>query len=252
MGTALVRFMDVVDRDNAISQSPYFIGETVLRVIPQNEGKNWRSASFTHDVWCMLINYPLECWDVDTIVNSMAPYGRFLVWNRQDSNKARIFVKIRAYDINRIPGSIVVLHSSNSLGDGNSWSCPCILFNPRMLGVGPGDEDPLPPNGGNPHPLPIVFDDFDVWHAQNEGVPAAPGNVAPAEPADGDPVLMTPDNSPVHHMENAAAMDEENLLNLEDITAAGGANEFQVPVSDINHTSAPDIDNAADDHDLLE
>jgi hypothetical protein len=92
----------------------------------------------------------------------MAPYGCFLVWNRQDSNKARIFVKIRAYDINRIPGNIVVLHSSNSLGDGNSWFCPCILFNPRMLGAGPSDEDPLPPNGGNPHPLPIVFDDFDV------------------------------------------------------------------------------------------
>jgi hypothetical protein len=61
MGTALVHFMDAVDHDNAISQSPYFIGETVLRVIPQNEGRNWRSASFTHDVWCMLINYPLEC-----------------------------------------------------------------------------------------------------------------------------------------------------------------------------------------------
>jgi hypothetical protein len=252
MGTTLVCFMDAVDRDNAISQSPYFIGETVLRVIPQNEGRNWRSASFTHDFWCMLINYPLECWDVDTIVNTMAPYGRFLVWNRQDSNKARIFVKIRAYDINRIPGSIVVLHSSNSLGDGNSWSCPCILFNPRMLGAGPGDEDPLPPNGGSPHPLPIVFDDFDVWHAQNEGAPAAPGNVAPAEPADGDPAPMTPDNSPVHHMENVAAMDEENLLNLEDFATAGGANEFQVPVSDVNLATAPDVDNAADDHDPLE
>jgi hypothetical protein len=40
MGTTLVRFMDAVDRDNAISQSPYFIGDTVLHVIPQNEGRN--------------------------------------------------------------------------------------------------------------------------------------------------------------------------------------------------------------------
>jgi hypothetical protein len=95
----------------------------------------------------------------------MAPYGRFLVWNRQDSNKARIFVKIRAYDINKIPGSIVVLHNSNSVGHGSSWSCPCVLFNLHMIGAGPSDEDPLPPNCGNPHKLPMVFDDFDIWHA---------------------------------------------------------------------------------------
>jgi hypothetical protein len=92
----------------------------------------------------MLVNYPLECWDIDTIVNTMAPYGRFLVWNRQDSNKARIFVKIRAYDINKIPGSIVVLHNIDSLGHGSSWSYPCVLFNMHMIGAGPGDEDPLP------------------------------------------------------------------------------------------------------------
>jgi hypothetical protein len=87
MGTALVRFADAVDRDNVISQSPFFIGDTIMRVIPHNEGRNWRAAIFTHDVWCMLVNYPLECWDIDTIANTMAPYGRFLVWNRQDSNE---------------------------------------------------------------------------------------------------------------------------------------------------------------------
>jgi hypothetical protein len=65
----------------------------------------------------------------------MAPYGRFLVWNRQDSNKARVFVKIRAYDINKIHGSIVVLHNTDSLGHGSSWSCPCVLFNMHMIGV---------------------------------------------------------------------------------------------------------------------
>jgi hypothetical protein len=40
MSTALVHFMDAVDRDNAIGQSPYFVGDTVMRVIPQNEDQN--------------------------------------------------------------------------------------------------------------------------------------------------------------------------------------------------------------------
>jgi hypothetical protein len=205
MSTALVHFMDVVDRDNAIGQSPYFVGDTVMRVIPQNEDQNWRAAVFTHDVWCMLVNYPLECWDVDTIVTTMAPYGRFLVWNRQDSNKARIFVKIRAYDVNKIPGSIVVIQSTNSIGHGNSWSCPCVLFNMNMIGAGPGDEDHLLPNGANPHPLPLVFDDFDIWHAQNDNIPAAPIGDVPAEPAAGEHVLMTPGNSPIHGAHEPAA-----------------------------------------------
>jgi hypothetical protein len=40
MGTTLVCFTNVVDRDNAISQSPYFIGDSIIRVLPWNEGRN--------------------------------------------------------------------------------------------------------------------------------------------------------------------------------------------------------------------
>jgi hypothetical protein len=57
-----------------------------------------------------------------------------------------------------------------------------------MLGPVAGDEDPLPPDGANPHPLPIVHDDF--WHGDHmvhnedmeindqagQAAPAAPGH----------------------------------------------------------------------------
>jgi hypothetical protein len=77
-----------------------------------------------------------------------------------------------------------------------------------MIGAGPGDEDPLPPDGGNPHPQPLVFDDFDIWHAQNEGNnPAAPAQPAPANINPDEPVLMTPENSHVHN----------NDVNVEDV-----------------------------------
>ena len=87
MGTTLVRFVSFIDRDIAVRNSPYFVGDTVMRVIEQNKGTNHRSATFSHDVWLTLLNYPTECWDLDTIFSTFTPYGRFLVWNRDDNNK---------------------------------------------------------------------------------------------------------------------------------------------------------------------
>jgi hypothetical protein len=84
------------------------------------------------------------------------------VWNRDDSNKARVLVKLRAFDLDSIPDNIVVIQNTSAEGYGNSWSCPCYILNTHMLGAAAGDEDPLPPNGANPHPLPQLDQGF--WH----------------------------------------------------------------------------------------
>ncbi|KAM0910337.1 hypothetical protein ACQ4PT_014230 [Festuca glaucescens] len=173
MGAAMVRFQDCMDRDNAVKNSPYIVQDSVMRVIEHDKGRNFRYATFTHDVWIMLLNYPPGCWDLDTVVATFAPYGRFLVWNRDDSIKSRILVKIRAYDVDKIPGSIVVLQNYSEDGNGGCWSCPCVLMNMTMIGAGGGDEDPLPPDGQNPHPILVIIDDFAAWHEHNEGPPQA-------------------------------------------------------------------------------
>ena len=61
LGAALVRFLDVIERDSAVMTSPFFIGDTVMWVIEQNRGRNHRSVTFSHDCWLMLMNYPIEC-----------------------------------------------------------------------------------------------------------------------------------------------------------------------------------------------
>ena len=76
---------------------------------------------------------------------------------------------MRVYDIDNIPLSIVVTQSTSYLGTGDSWSCPTIIISSVMLGSGPGDEDPLPPDGQDPHPVPMIVDDFHIWHADHEG-----------------------------------------------------------------------------------
>jgi hypothetical protein len=110
----------------------------------------------------MILNYPLECWDVDTVSRSVVPYGRFLVWNKDMSNRARILVKIRAYNVDTLPMSIVVIKNLAEDGNSDSWTCPLVLLSSRMIGAAAGDEDPLPPNGANLHPLPLVDQGF--WH----------------------------------------------------------------------------------------
>jgi hypothetical protein len=60
---------------------------------------------------------------------------------------------------------MVVIRNLTEDGNADSWTCPLVLLATRMLGPVAGDEDPLPPDGANPHPLPIVHDDF--WHGDH-------------------------------------------------------------------------------------
>jgi hypothetical protein len=89
----------------------------------------------------------------------------FFVWNKDISNKARILVKIRQYNIDTLPVSIVVMHNSSDHGHGDSWTCPTYIISSTLLGALGGDEDPIPPGDINPHPMPMGFDDIWMgWH----------------------------------------------------------------------------------------
>jgi hypothetical protein len=43
----------------------------------------------------------------------MVPYGRFLVWNKDLSDHARVLVKIMAYIVDTLPMSVVVPRNLN-------------------------------------------------------------------------------------------------------------------------------------------
>jgi hypothetical protein len=149
------------------------------------------------------MNYPLECWDVEIIMRTVVPYGRFLVWNKDMSDRSRILVKIRAYDVDTLPLSLVVIRNLTDDGNADSWTCPLYIISKVMLGGGAGDEDPLPTDGGNPHPV-MIYEQGGFWHdqamhnaddmdqGQEEQVhpnPAAPANAALAAPMEQvDPV----------------------------------------------------------------
>ena len=79
MGTALIQFTTACSRDSAINNSPYEIGDSVLCITRHDRSLNYRSITFTHDVWLMLMNYPLECWEVGVVSHTVSQYGRFLI-----------------------------------------------------------------------------------------------------------------------------------------------------------------------------
>jgi hypothetical protein len=132
-GAALIQFHSAAERDVAIDYSPHFLGDTVLRFLPQNRGMNHRNDVFTHECWLMILNFPLECWDIETIMRVVAPFGRFVVWNKDSSNKARILVKIRPYNIDTLPLSLVIMQNNNDLGNGDSWTCPVTILTRKLL-----------------------------------------------------------------------------------------------------------------------
>jgi ABC-type uncharacterized transport system permease subunit len=79
MGTALLQFPNSLSLELAFTGSPYFIGDSVVRIVPHNRGLNYTDCTFTHDVWIMMMNFPLEGWIVEKIHESVSSFGRFLV-----------------------------------------------------------------------------------------------------------------------------------------------------------------------------
>uniref|UniRef100_A0ACD5XZP2 Uncharacterized protein n=1 Tax=Avena sativa TaxID=4498 RepID=A0ACD5XZP2_AVESA len=210
MGAALVQFIDSCARDTAIEHSPFFVRDSILRVIPHNRGLDHRNMTFTHDVWLMMVNFPQDAWLVDKVRGSVSEFGKFLVWNRDFSNRARVLVKVRVPDMLEIPISLVLGDNTSDEGHGHSWTVVIYVMQAGVIGGLGGDEDPLPPDGGNPHPMPQPFgghwDDMVHDHVPEEPANAAPvipnvvipfGNAAPA--ADIEPMIATPPQlSPAH------------------------------------------------------
>jgi hypothetical protein len=151
----------------------------------------------------MMVNFPQEAWHVEKFKEPVSEFGKFLVWNHDGSNRARILVKIRVPDLLEIPISLVLCHNDSDEGHGHSWTVVNYILQAKLIGGLGGDEDPVPPDGGNPHPLPNIpfggiWDDL-VDGNNNLGENVAPnmGNVAPgggnvAPAADCEPMVHTP------------------------------------------------------------
>jgi hypothetical protein len=85
-----------------------------------------------------------------------------------------VLVKIRVPDLLEIPISHVLCENADDAGHGQSWTVVNYILQANLITGEGADEDPLPPNGLNPHPMPNppfgrIWNDADfVEHGDQE------------------------------------------------------------------------------------
>ncbi|CAM0949199.1 unnamed protein product [Alopecurus aequalis] len=105
---------------------------------------------------------------IDT--RQLVPRG-FQILHVPGRTKSRILAKLKVIELEDIPKSIRYTESESP--EAESWTCSVEVFHATLLGGGPADEDPVPDEGVDPHPLPVV-------------PPFAPAAGPPQDDNDGD------------------------------------------------------------------
>jgi hypothetical protein len=151
-GAAYVQFRNVSDRDRLIASSPNQFGDVNVSFVRHDEGINWRGITFNRDVWLLLVGPPLDHMNTEDLNACFVDIGSVLLWEKDPNRKGRVLVKVRVTDLMDIPRSIRMTESSRP--DAESWTFLVEILLDNLLGGGPADEDPLPDEGVDPHPLP--------------------------------------------------------------------------------------------------
>jgi hypothetical protein len=87
----------------------------------------------------MLMGFPLDYWDNETIQNSIASFGRMLLWENDRSHLTRLLVKARVSDLHDVPHFILLTEGEGFMGQ--SWTIQCEILEQELLGAVSADED---------------------------------------------------------------------------------------------------------------
>ena len=163
LGEAYVHLSHVRDRDWLVHNSPHSFGDVYLSFIKHNEGSNWRRVNFNRICWILMIGVPFDFINTEDIAMGVSKFGRMISWENDEGNKGRFIAKVRVTDLDEIPKSIRWSEGGRFEEDG--WSSSVEVLQQELLGGGPADEDPFPPPGVDPHPIPLDNLHFPGFHA---------------------------------------------------------------------------------------
>jgi hypothetical protein len=80
-------------------------------------------------------------------------FGRLIIWENDANYKGRILAKVRCSERREIPKSVRLTDGEHA--DTESWTFSIEVLSQNPI-VGPLEEDPVPVEGVDPHPLPAV------------------------------------------------------------------------------------------------
>lgn len=155
LGQALVKFEYLFDRDRLVFNSPHHFNGTQFTFVKHNEGRNYRAVEFNRECWLMLMGFPLDYWNNASVQSANCFFGRVLAWEDDQNHLARLIVRAQVLDLERVPQFIVVTDAEGF--HGHSWIVQCEVIEQQLLGALPADEEPVPDNMDDLHP---IFDFF--------------------------------------------------------------------------------------------
>ena len=151
-GQAYVRFVNPRDRDRLVLSSPNPFLDVHVSFVKHNQGINWRRAYFNRECWVLIIGPPLDNWSTEDLAAAFSHIGKLLVREKDANEKGKVIAKLRVTDLVDIPKSLRFTEAEGA--EQESWTCSVEVLQSTLLGGGPADEDPVPADGIDPHPLP--------------------------------------------------------------------------------------------------
>jgi hypothetical protein len=167
----------------------------------------------------MIVGPPLDLINTEDLSAAFVDIGKLLIWEKDPTHKERVLVKIRATDLEEISKSL--RYTVGDAPDSESWTCSIEILEETLLGELPADEDPLPGDGVDPHPLPNEEEQLQQFlppPVANEQANEADGNAVVEQNAEDQGWghwAQPPDNNNLEIVEaplNAAMIDLLNAV----------------------------------------
>jgi hypothetical protein len=152
-GQAYVQVAHLRDRDMLVDNSPHVFGDISISFTKHNEGINWRRTHLNIECWILLVGPPLDNWSTEDVTAIVCKFGRLIIWENDANYKGGILAKVRCSELREIPKSVRLTDGEHA--DTKSWTFSIEVLSQNPI-VGPPEEDPIPVEGVDPHPLPAV------------------------------------------------------------------------------------------------
>lgn len=136
-------------------ESPHIYDNVSVTFTKHDQGTNWRRTEFNHECWLLLLGFPNYYWSERHVQHAVGNFARVLLLEADERYKARLLVRARVKDVQKVP-QFIVYEDPDSI-DGDSWTVQCEVLQHKPQGEIPPPEDPIPENIDLEHGLPFDF-----------------------------------------------------------------------------------------------
>jgi hypothetical protein len=106
--------------ETLVINGPHPYGDVQFGFVRHNQAHIWRLMNFNRKCWLMLLGFPLDYWNHESIQSVIWVFGRVLLWENDMNHLARLLVRARVTDLQDVPHFIVLTDAEGF--NGESWT----------------------------------------------------------------------------------------------------------------------------------